>query len=41
MTISLTEDMNEFGKTGAETSYLRSQMYSDYDSAGEHCRLGS
>ena len=30
---SLTEDMNEFGKVGAETSYLQSQMHSDYDSA--------
>ena len=30
---SLTEDVDEFGKVGAETSYLQSQMHSDYDSA--------
>ena len=30
---SLTEDMDEFGKVGADTSYLQSQMHSDYDSA--------
>ena len=30
---SLTEDMDEFGKVGAETSYLQSPMHSDYDSA--------
>ena len=30
---SLTEDMDEFGKVGAETSYIQSQMHSDYDSA--------
>ena len=30
---SLTDDMDEFGKVGAETSYLQSQMHSDYDSA--------
>ena len=30
----LTEDMDEFGKVGAEVSYLQSQMHSDYDSAG-------
>ena len=29
----LTDDMDEFGKVGAETSYLQSQMHSDYDSA--------
>ena len=33
MVNSLTEDMDEFGKVGAETSYLQSQMHSDYDSA--------
>ena len=36
---SLTEDMDEFGKVGAETSYLQSQMHSDYTLSGEHCRL--
>ena len=30
---SITEDVDEFGKVGAETSYLQSQMHSDYDSA--------
>ena len=30
---SFTEDLDEFGKVGAETSYLQSQMHSDYDSA--------
>ena len=30
---SNTEDMDEFGKVGAEMSYLQSQMHSDYDSA--------
>ena len=30
---SLTEDLDEFGKVGAETSYLQSQRHSDYDSA--------
>ena len=30
---SITEDMDEFGKVGAEMSYLQSQMHSDYDSA--------
>ena len=30
---SLTEDMDEFGKVGAETSFLQSQIHSDYDSA--------
>ena len=29
---SLTDDMDEFGKVGAETSYFQSQMHSDYDS---------
>ena len=29
----LTEDMDEFGKVGAEMSYLQPQMHSDYDSA--------
>ena len=29
----ITEDMDEFGKVGAETSYLQSQMHSDCDSA--------
>ena len=30
---SITDHMDEFGKVGAETSYLQSQMHSDYDSA--------
>ena len=30
---SIVEDMDEFGKVGAEMSYLQSQMHSDYDSA--------
>ena len=30
---SLAEDMDEFGKVGADTSYLQSQMHSDHDSA--------
>ena len=30
---SITEDMDEFGKFGAKTSYLQSQTHSDYDSA--------
>ena len=30
---SLTEDTDEFGNVGAETSYLQSQMHSDYDPA--------
>ena len=30
---SLSEDMDELGKVGAEMSYLQSQMHSDYDSA--------
>ena len=30
---SIAEDMDEFGKVGAEMSYLQSQMHSDYDSA--------
>ena len=29
----ITEDMDEFGKAGVETSYFQSQMHSDYDSA--------
>ena len=29
----ISEDMEEFGKVGAETSYIQSQMHSDYDSA--------
>ena len=28
----ITEDTDECGKVGAETSYLLSQMHSDYDS---------
>ena len=28
-----TEDVDGFGKVGAEMSYLQSQMYSQYDSA--------
>ena len=30
---SVSEDMDEFGKVGAEMSYFQSQMHSDYDSA--------
>ena len=30
---STTENIDEFGKVGAETSYLQSQMHSDHDSA--------
>ena len=30
---SLNEDIDEFGKVGAETSYFQSQMHFDYDSA--------
>ena len=30
---SITEDVDEFGKVGAETSYLQLQMHSDDDSA--------
>ena len=30
---SITEDVDELRKVGAETSYLQSQMHSDYDSA--------
>ena len=30
---SHTEDMDDFGKVGADTSHLQSQMHSDYDSA--------
>ena len=30
---SLTGDLDEFGKVGADTSYLQSQMHSGYDSA--------
>ena len=30
---SVTEDVDEIGKVGAETSYLQSQMHSGYDSA--------
>ena len=26
-----TQDMDEFGKVGAEMSYLQSQMHSDFD----------
>ena len=33
MRIFLIEDVDEFGKVGAETSYLQSQMHSDYESA--------
>ena len=28
---SFTEDMDEFGKVGAQMSYVQSQMHSDYD----------
>ena len=37
---SLTEDINEFGKVGADVSYFQSQMHSEYDSAEGICRLG-
>ena len=30
----INEDVDEFGKVGAEKSHLQSQMHSDYDSAG-------
>ena len=30
---SIAEDVDEFGKVGADTSYLQSQMHSDHDSA--------
>ena len=30
---SLTEDTDEFGKVGADTSHLQTQMHFDYDSA--------
>ena len=30
---STTGDVDEFGKVGAEMSYLQSQMHSDYDTA--------
>ena len=30
---SITEDVDELGKVGAETSFLQSQMHSDHDSA--------
>ena len=30
---SITEDVDEFGKVGAEKSYFQSQMHSEYDSA--------
>ena len=29
----IAEDMDEFGKVGAEMSYIQSQMHSGYDSA--------
>ena len=29
----IIEDMDEFGKVGAEMSCIQSQMHSDYDSA--------
>ena len=29
----IVEDMDEFGKVGAEMSYIQSQLHSDYDSA--------
>ena len=31
--IPIAEDMDEFGKVGAEMSYIQSQMHSDHDSA--------
>ena len=33
MRSSITEDMDQFGKVGAEMSHIQSQMHSDYDSA--------
>ena len=33
MRSSLTEDMDEFGKVGADVSYLQSQKHSEYDLA--------
>ena len=30
---SISENMDEFGKVGAEMSYFQSQMHSDYSSA--------
>ena len=30
---SITEDVDEFGKVGAQTSYLQSRIHSDHDSA--------
>ena len=36
----IAEDVEGFGKVGAEKSYIQSQMHSDYDSP-EHCRVGS
>ena len=30
---SITEDMDEFGKVGAEMCYIQSQRHSDYDTA--------
>ena len=29
----VAEDMDDFGKVGAEMSYIQTQMHSDYDSA--------
>ena len=36
---SITEDMDEFGKVGAEMSYIQSQMHSDYDLVESIARL--
>ena len=36
----IAEDVEGFGKVGAEKSFIQSQMHSDYDSP-EHCRVGS
>ena len=33
MSSSLSEDMDEFGKVGADVSYFQSQMHSEYYSA--------
>ena len=33
MTNSITEDVDEFGKVGAEMSCIQSRMHSDHDSA--------
>ena len=37
----ITEDVDEFGKVGAETSYIQSQMHSHYDSENFEKMLAS